>query len=78
MAPIFGQDHANARFYLDISPKKGAPTHLAKGLDPPPQKKKKKKNGDCQNELRINFSEISLKFITQVGDIDPMFAFLES
>ena len=39
MAPIFGQNHANARLYMDISPKIeiGATNHPGKGLDPPPQ-----------------------------------------
>ena len=32
-APIFGQNHENARLYLDISPKIGAPNHPGKGLD---------------------------------------------
>ena len=33
VAPIFGQNHANARLYMDISPK----YIYGKGLDPPPQ-----------------------------------------
>ncbi len=46
VAPIFGQNHANARLYLDISPKIGAQKHPGRGLEPPLPP-----NGQCPNEL---------------------------
>ena len=39
MAPIFVQNHANARFYLDISPKNGCHKPSWQGFRPPPPKR---------------------------------------
>ena len=55
VAPIFGQNHANARLYLDISPKIGAPKHPGRGLEPPFPP-----NGQCPNELLYFLSGASL------------------
>ena len=44
MAPIFGQNHANARLYVDISP--GVTNHPGNGLDPPPQTSNAQMNRD--------------------------------
>ena len=44
-APIFGQNHANAWLYLDISPKNRCPKLSWQGFRHPPP------NGQCPNEL---------------------------
>ena len=46
VAPIFGQNHANARLYLDISPKNRCPKPSWQGFRPRPPP-----NGQCPNEL---------------------------
>merc|ERR1712077_119157 len=54
VAPIFGQNDANARLYLDISPKNRCHKPSWQGFRPPPP------NGQCPNEQRFSYGGASL------------------
>ena len=54
VAPIFGQNHANARFYMDISPKNRCHKPSWQGCRPPAP------NGQCPNELLYFYGGASL------------------
>ena len=49
VAPIFGQNHANARLYMDIIPKNRCHKPSWQGFRPPHP------NGQCPNEQRFFF-----------------------
>ena len=54
VAPIFGQNHANARLYMDISPKNRCHKPSWQGFRPPHP------NGQCPNEQRFSYVGASL------------------
>ena len=58
VAPIFGQNHANARLYMDIIPKNRCHKPSWQGFRPPHP------NGQCPNEQRFFYSGASLSLWT--------------
>ena len=63
VAPIFGQNHANTRLYMDISPKNRCHKPSWQGFRPPPP------NGQCPNEQRFSYGGASLNTLAQTRAI---------
>ena len=61
VAPIFGQNHAIARLYMDIIPKNRCHKPSWQGFRPPHP------NGQCPNEQRFFYSGASLSWGIKVS-----------
>ena len=71
VAPIFGQNHVNARLYMVISPKNRCHKPSWQGFRPPAP------NGQCPNELLYFYGGASLRSLQDDYDAFLVLIFLE-